>query len=42
MDSVLKDMGIFVKKDRDIFFNDVFGYIEDDIYVKGLCDVEDE
>ena len=30
------------KKDRDPFLNDVFGHTEDDVYVKGLCDAEDE
>ena len=42
MDSALKDMGISAKKDRDPFLNDVFGHTEDDVYVKGLCDAEDE
>lgn len=42
MDSALKDMGISAKKDRDPFLNDVFGHTEDDVYVKGLCDTEDE
>lgn len=42
MDSALKDMGISAKKDRDTFLNDVFGHTEDDVYVKGLCDAEDE
>ena len=30
------------KKDRDPFLDDVFGHTEDDVYVKGLCDAEDE
>ena len=42
MDSALKDMGISAKKERDPFLNDVFGHTEDDVYVKGLCDAEDE
>ena len=42
IDSALKDMGISAKKDRDTFLNDVFGHMEDNVYVKGLCDAEDE
>ena len=42
MDSALKYMGISAKKERDPFLNDVFGHTEDDVYVKGLCDAEDE
>lgn len=42
MDNVLNDLGIFVKKDRIFFFNDVFGYVENEVYVKGLCDFDNE
>lgn len=42
MDNVLKDLGIFVKKDRIFFFSDVFGYVENDVYIKGLCDFDNE
>lgn len=42
MDSALKDMGIASKKDKRSFLNDVFGYTEDDVYIKGLCDCENQ
>ena len=42
MDGALKDMGISAKKHRDPFLDDVFGHTENNVYVKGLCDAEDE
>lgn len=42
MDNVLKDLGIFVKKDRIFFFSDVFRYVENDVYIKVLCDFDNE
>lgn len=30
------------KKDRTPFLNDVFGYLENEVYVKGLCDSDNE
>ena len=38
MDNALKDLGISAKKDRTPFLNDVFGYAENNVYIKGLCD----
>jgi len=38
MDIALKDFGISAKKDRTAFLNDVFGYAENKLYIKGLCD----
>ena len=37
MDNALNDLGISAKKDRIPFLNDVFGYVENEVYIKGLC-----
>ncbi|CAH3133227.1 unnamed protein product [Pocillopora meandrina] len=42
MDNALNDLGISTKKDRSPFLNDVFGYVEHEVYVKGLCDSDNE
>lgn len=42
MDNALNDLGISAKKDRTPFLNDVFGYVENEVYVKGLCDSDNE
>lgn len=42
MDNALKDLGISAKKDRTSFLSDVFGYAENDVYIKELCDSDNE
>ena len=42
MDNALKNLGISAKKDRTPFLNDVFGYVENDVYIKELCDSDNE
>lgn len=42
MDTALNDLGISAKKDRTPFLNDVFGYTENEVYIKGLCDSDNE
>ena len=42
MENALKNFGISAKKDRSPFLNDVFGYAENKVYIKGLCDSDKE
>lgn len=42
MENALQNFGISAKKDRSPFLNDVFGYAENKVYIKGLCDSDNE